>query len=200
MSMSIRRALALAPIVLALVATGCLFSPDNKDPEPDPPAEIPAPDTPEHLLDALEVIYNDTVRSASQRLQLYTNLFPERDDPTLAFIFLLQQSDIDDGLPPSWGRDVEIAVHERMFEAQENRDIFSLRLTIRYDPAAPLEFPPTGQESWMEVRATNISLRLLFNPDDGLEVNNGRARFKMAPDNDENPTRWYIAEWKDEEV
>ena len=143
---------------------------------------------------ALEVIYNDQVRSATERRQEYEELFPPRDHTTLpGFKFQLQPGDAQELGIENWGIDPELTIHENMFAAQESRQIFSLSLAIVRLPPEPLDFPPLGQEEWRKIFATNVSLKLLFAPDDGLEVTGGQAEFLTAPADD----RWYLVEWTD---
>ena len=80
-----------------------------------------------------------------------------------------------------------------MFEAQQPRQIFSLSLTIQRLPPEPVELPGPGQEEWRQIFATNVNLRLLFAPDDGLEVQGAQAEFITAQADD----RWYLVEWTD---
>jgi hypothetical protein len=189
----VTRLAALAAVILAFSA-GCIFSPDEEPPQPVPPEAIPSFESnPDNLIEALEIVYNDKVRSASQRSQVYETLFPAADHDSLEFIFFFQPVDVEPGEEPSWGIDGELESHRNMFSAQEARDIFSLELTItRLDPS-PLEFPQPGQETWVEMFSTNVNLRLMFNPQDGLLVDGGQAKFLAAPADD----RWYLTEWTD---
>lgn len=198
---------------LALGAAGCIFSPEEEPVPPPPRPEIPPLTSPDNVIAALEVIYNDTVRSAQERRDEYQKLLLERSP---AFLFRFQPSDVgtDPGgtgvpIPPSWGRDEEINAHERLFTAQENGQVFSLTLDIQRlsDCPDPLEDPPppgfgcpieeSGKEGWYRIFATNVQLRLMFNPNDGLEVDGGQAEFDFAPVDPEDPTLWTIGEWKD---
>ncbi len=159
-----------------------------------PPPSIPPPTSPENLIEALQVIYNDPVRTAEERLEAYRSLFsPANHDSLPDFLFRFQPSDVAPGEDPTWGLDAELQAHQNMFAAQTNRDIFSIELTIQYNPATELQFPEPGQENWREVFATNVFLRLMFNPQDGLLVDGGQAKFLCAPADG----RWYIVEWMD---
>ncbi len=177
-------------LTVGLCAAGCLFSPDKTGPPPIPPPEIPPPTSPANLIKAIEVIYNDKVRSASERLVAYDSLFAP------GFLFYLQPVDQEHGLPPSWGFATEHESHDGIFHAQDDGRIYSLTLSIVHDPARDLYPPEEGREGWKEVFATNVNLRLLYNPNDGLEVNGGQGRYKMFQVSP--PTgRWYIGEWID---
>jgi len=182
-------------LTLGLVlASGCIFSPKEDPPRPDPPPAIPEPITPEAVIEALQVIYNDQVRNALERRDLYENLFSPADHASVpGYIFRFQPIDVEPGEEPTWGLDSELSAHENMFRAQENRDIFSLELTIQHTPPELLEFPPIGQEDWVRIFATNVFLRLMFNPQDGLLVDGGQAEFLLAPADG----RWYLVDWKD---
>jgi hypothetical protein len=87
-----------------------------------------------------------------------------------------------------------MAAHDGMFSAQDNGNIYSLALAITHGPAIDLDPPQQGREGWKEIFADHVHLRLMFNPEDGLEVNGGQAEFLFPP-----PVggRWFIGEWKD---
>jgi len=175
--------LALVPMLVGLVTgAGCIFSPDEEDPPGDTPPEIVPRTSPENVLKNLQAIYNDKVRSAIDRRTLYEQQLPPEGAPVdVAFKFNFQPADIEQGLPPSWGVDSELAAHRAIFDAQETGDIYSLELRITNNPAADLSPPEVGREGWKEIFATNVYLRLMFNLEDGLEVNGGQAEFKFAP-------------------
>jgi hypothetical protein len=177
--------LALVPMIVGLfIGAGCIFSPDEEDPPGDTPPAIVARTSPENVLANLQAIYNDKVRSAIDRRTLYEQqLPPEGADPSVAFIFHFQAADQlpPNDLPPSWGVDSELAAHRAIFDAQESGDIYSLELRITHNPAADLSPPEQGRDGWKEIFATNVYLRLMFNLEDGLEVNGGQAEFKFAP-------------------
>ena len=180
-------------LVIAL-SSGCIFSPDEDDtPEEIPPVELLPHTRPENLITNLITIYDDKVRTAVERRQAYENLFPPDEvDPELAFQFKFQPADIKLGLPPSWGKDEEIAAHEALFLAQESGEVYSLDLNILFDD--PTDLNEQGRDGWKLIFATNVHLRLMFNPEDGLEVNGGQAEFKFAPPVE---TTWFLNEWVD---
>ena len=181
---------------LALGATGCIFSPedDDKDPDPVPPITV-VRTRPDSLLIGLQAIYNDKEHSAIERLNAYESLFlqPVEDPPQAGFEFNFQPADIAQGLPPSWGLDSELEAHRGLFTAQENGDIYLLELRITYgSTGVDLEHESLG---WKEIFASNVYLRLMFNPNDGLEVNGGQAEYDFAPDT--ALPGWWIGEWTD---
>jgi len=189
--------LALVPMLVGLVTgAGCIFDPKDEPPQQDPPPEILPRTSPENVLKNLQAIYNDKVRTAIDRRQIYEQQLPPEPPPAQgqAFIFNFQPADIAGGLPPSWGRDDELAAHRAMFDAQESGGIYSLELRITNNPAADLNPPESGREGWKEVFATNVYLRLMFNLEDGLEVNGGQAEFKFAPPVD---GLYVINDWTD---
>src|SRR5688572_14922471 len=195
--MSLRRLTGLMFGILALVITlssGCIFSPEEDDePDPTPPVALLPHDRPENLIKNLITIYDDKVRTAVDRREAYESLFPPDDAaPELAFQFKFQPADIALGLPPSWGKDEEIAAHEALFLAQEAGEVYSLDLNIIYDETEDLQ--ETGRDGWKLIFATNVHLRLMFNPEDGLEVNGGQAEYKFAPP---DGTTWFLNEWVD---
>jgi hypothetical protein len=185
--------LCLMALVLSLaMALACnedISPPDFEEPTPE---VIPAPDSPENLIEAIAVIYEDELRTADERFDAYENLFPA-DESDLQFVFHFMASDVQHGLPPSWGLAEELEVHRHLFDAQAAGGVFSLTLSLQYLAAEPLPLPDIGQEDWRQVRVTNTNLRLLHTPNDGFEINGGQARFCLAPEND----RWFICEWHD---
>ncbi len=184
-------------LVLAL-SSGCIFSPED-DPDPDPPTPVELlPHTlPENLIKNLITIYDDKVRTAVDRRQAYENLFPPDEvDPEEAFQFKFQPADIKLGLPESWGKDAEIAAHEALFLAQENGQVYSLDLNILFND--PIDLNETGREGWKMIFANQVQLRLMFNPEDGLEVIGGQAEFKFAPPPAPPAEQiWFLNEWVD---
>ena len=188
--------LALVPMLLGLVTgTGCIFDPED-EPTPEPvPEEIVPRTSPENVLKNLQALYNDKVRTSIDKRQLYEQQLPPAGTPTEdAFKFKFQAADILQGLPPDWGRDPEVAAHKAIFDAVESGAIYSLELRITHDDAGPLTPTEIGREDWEEIFATNVYLRLMFNVDDGLEVNGGQAEFKFAPKVD---NLYVINEWVD---
>jgi hypothetical protein len=194
--MPLRRLYGPVYCALALVigvSAGCIFSPEPDPPDPPEAPQILPHTLPENLVKNLITIYDDKVRTAVDRRQLYESLFPPDDvAPELAFQFKFQPADIALGLPPSWGKDAEIDAHEALFQAQESGEVYSLDLNIIYGPTEDLN--ETGREGWKQIFANNVQLRLMFNVEDGLEVNGGQAEFKFAP-----PVVgiWTLNEWVD---
>ena len=179
---------------LALGAAGCIFSPEEDDDDPPPPAPITVVRTrPDSLLISLEAIYNDKEHSAIERLNAYESLFlrPVVEPPQQGFIFNFQPADIANGLPPSWSLDSELEAHNGLFNAQQNGEIYLLELRIT---RGAIEDDPE-HTGWKEIFASNVYLRLMFNPNDGLEVNGGQAEFDFAPDT--ALPGWWIGEWTD---
>ncbi len=160
-------------------------------PGPGPFPTVPPPTSPENLIEALQVIYNDQVRSAAERLQAYQNLFAPADHDSLpGFIYRFHVGGVGQQV---WGLDSELQAHDNMFQAQANRDVLSLELSIQYELGTPLEFPEPGHENWQVIFATSVYLRLMFNPQDGLLVDRAQATFQCAPADG----RWYICDWED---
>jgi hypothetical protein len=126
---------------------------------------------------AIEVIFNDTVRSASERHREYENLFAAN------FEFY--------DAPPDYPFIIEEA--RGLFEAEESGDIESLRADIDFKPAANLDPTQPGREDWKEVLVTNIHVRLMFNPNDGMEMIHGGATILAYPAPD--GSRWFLGEW-----
>jgi hypothetical protein len=188
---------AVVPILMGLVmGTGCIFDPKPGDPPGDPPPPILARTSPENVLKNLQAIYNDKVRTSIDRQEFYKQQLPPADaaPDSGAFIFNFQPADILLGLPPSWGRNEEVAAHKAIFDAQEAGRVYSLELRIIHNPPADLNPPEAGREGWKEIFATNVYLRLMENLEDGFEVNGGQAEFKFAPPID---GLYVINDWTD---
>lgn len=176
-------------IAFALCGVGCVFDPPPGPPPPPVPPEIPAPTSPENLVLALEVIYNDKVRTATERRDAYANLLGP------SFLFHFQAVDQPSCNCENWGRDEEIAAHENIFQKQDSREIYSLQLDITFTPATNIDpaDPNKPDSLWQEVFATNVYLKLLTSPQDGFEVNGAQAEFHCHKGNG----RWYIGDWFD---
>ena len=166
-------------VVMTALTLCCYACADEGPTIPSGPQapEIPAPTSPENLVRAVEVIFNDTVRSASERLREYSNLFApdfEFHDPPPRYPFILEEA-------------------RGLFEGQESGDIYSLRASIVFKPAADLDPPEPGRENWKVMFASNIGFRLLMTPSDGYEENGGQAMILAYPT--AGGSRWFIAEW-----
>ncbi len=175
-------------IALSLSGAGCLFSPDKDTNPPGPePEPIPAPTTPDNLLKALKVIYNDKVRSATERRIAYENLLSPD------FIFYFQPVDYDSCGCQDWGRDEDIQSAANIFQQQDDGLIYSLRLDLQYGDPTDIDPPDPNKPGWKRIFVSNVFLELLRDPNNGFVVNGGQAEFEMQPLNN----RWYIARWRD---
>src|SRR4030095_6936462 len=142
-------------IIAALAMLLCLAACNEESTEPEEDSLVfPALTTPENVISAIEVIYNDKEHGADERLTGYASLLAE------PFIFNFQPSDIINGLPPSWGKDAELAAHQAMFQAQSDGNIYSIELRIVHNPAQDLTPPDPNRVGWKHVFATNVYLRL----------------------------------------
>ena len=177
----------MIPVLMVglLLAAGC--NEETTQPEDDS-LVLPALTSPENVISAIQVIYNDKTHSKDDRLAAYASLFDS------AFVFHFQPADVAQGLPPSWGLEDELAAHDAMFGAQAAGNIYSLELRIIHDPAQDLTPPETGREGWKEVFATNVYLLLMFNTQDGFEVNGAQAEFKFPP---AEGGQFRIGDWTD---
>ena len=79
----------------------------------------------------------------------------------------------------------------------------SLELRITQGAATPITDDPE-REDWEAVFASDVYLRLMLSPNDGLEVNGAQASFEFAPDTAEPPAeggrfygRYWIGVWTD---
>jgi hypothetical protein len=177
-------------LTIGALAAGC--EDETTQPEDDS-IVLPAPTTPEALIFSIEVLYNDKVHTADERLAGYASLF----DSTFTFHF--QPADINNGLPPSWGLEEELAAHASIFAAYGAGDTYSIELRITHNPAQDETPPQVGHEGWKQIFATNVYLRVMFNIEDGLEVNGGQAEFLFPPATEGRSLapRFRIAEWTD---
>lgn len=179
-----QRSLLLWLILALAFGAGCNEE-STRPQDDDNELILPALTSPASIVSALEILYNED-HSDSDRLAGYATLLDS------SFVFHFQANDI--GLPQSWGREDELAAHAGMFGAQSGGDIYMLELRITHDSAEDLSPPEVGREGWQEIFATNVYLRLMFNPEDGLEVNGGQAEFKFPPAKD---GLFKLADWTD---
>jgi hypothetical protein len=137
------------------------------------------------------VIYNDTSRSADERLAAYANLFSPADHASLpGFVFRFRPDPID-GRPIVWPLAQELDLHHNLFEAEANREIRSLSLILAHLLPMDLDTPEPGQEDWKRVFVHDGSLRLHFAGDTNLHIEIDETRFYLAPADG----RWYIVDW-----
>ena len=176
----------LATWVMLPFIISCSDDEPPSAPEETGVGRLCSPSAPESLLCRIEALYNDEQREVSERVLLYDDLF------TRDFIFYFPPPEIY--VPPLWGIKPEVEAHRGMFMAQDKGEIFDLTLSMAYDSAQDLDPPQPGREGWKEVFVNNVVLRLMFDPNDGLEVNGGQAEFLFPPPVGD---RWYIAVWRD---
>jgi hypothetical protein len=182
-----RRHLATLAILLLtfVLAAGC--NEESTRPQDDE-LVLPTLTSPENVISAMQILYNDKTHGDSDRLAGYASLFDS------AFVFHFQPADVNIGLPASWNLDAELDAHAAIFGAQAARNIYSLELRVIHDPAEELTPAEIGREDWQEIFATNVYLRVMFNPQDGLEVNGGQAEFKFPPAKN---GQFKIGDWAD---
>ena len=175
----------LSVVALVFFVAGC--NEESTRPEDDS-LVLPELTTPENVISALQVVYNDKTHSKEDRLAGYASLLDT------AFVFHFQPADINEGAPPTWGIEEELTAHQAIFEEQSAGRIYSLELTITHNPPRALTPPEQDRDGWQEVVATNIYLRLMLNIEDGIEVNGGQANFKFPPAQD---GLFRIGDWTD---
>lgn len=109
-----------------LLLSGCLFTADRVDPDS-------AADT--------------SPRSAEAFFRLFQQAYETRSTGTLSTLltsdyeFVADPASVSDPTASSWGRDVEIARHQRMFQA-----IGDVNLTLRHDLPQPTDAP--AESTW----------------------------------------------------
>lgn len=94
--------------LFSLVAlTGCPFTPDKGDTDPDPVDPFLKRVSPENLLANLKTAYKE--RAVAE----YESLLASD------FTFVLSPEDAGQpGMPDQWGRNQEITIHQKMFDAE----------------------------------------------------------------------------------
>ncbi len=195
-------------VLFSALACAVFACGDDDDPmTPEPPWALEVPTPPENLLENLVTIYNDDEHTALERVNAYDSLLLRPDastnPPRTGFKFILQPADIQHGLPASWGLDAEMEAHRGLFEAQADTSIYLLELRITHGATERIANDPEKVD-WEAIFASNVYLRLMFNPNDGLEVNGAQANFEFAPDTAQPPAeggryygRYWIGEWTD---
>ena len=138
-------------------ASGCVEE-TTRPQDQDDELVLPALTSPENVIVAMQIIYNET-HSAEDRWAGYASLLDS------AFVFHFQRADINSGLPASWGLEDELAAHAGIFAAQSANQIYSIELLVIHNPADDLSPPEDGREGWQEIFATNVYLRLMLNPE-----------------------------------
>ena len=148
---AVRRLLPL----LALALSGCLFTADRV--EPEAAAEIRA-------------------RSADDFFRLFQQAYETRSTAILStllapdFEFQADPASVSDPTVSSWGRDAELARHQRMFQA-----ISDVTFRLRHDLPQPTEAPA---ESTWHVSSLEMSLSI----QDTLYEVSGQADFRLRVD------------------
>lgn len=183
--------------VLMAMAVACLAACTEGPPVETGPQllAIPPPTSPENLVQAIEVIFNDTVRSAEARVEEFGKLFaPE---------FTHRFSPDDIGGFGGWGLEREIAQAQRLVEARERGNLVALGLSVTHDPVRELYPPEEGREGWKGVFVTRLERLLVLRPGYDLPEDihwrrtprrdQVQIKFSPAPDG----SRWFIAEWVD---
>jgi hypothetical protein len=143
------------------------------------------------LLRAIQVLYNDTVRTAQDRFDAYANLFPPTDHPILpSFVFRYGGNDI--GAPPiRWETAEELDVHRNLFQAQDGQKISELTLNLTYSHPTDLDPPIPGRKGWKESFVTSSYISFQRPGEESVRIDVRDTRFVMAPGDD----RWYIVDW-----
>ncbi len=182
----------IARVALGFVLATQLLACADETPTSVPDDEsYPAPTTPQSLVAALQAIYNDHQSGASERLEAYAELFVPQAHQALP-PYLHQCLAADSTIQDSWGLEEELSRARDLFYRQGAREIFSLELHIEHEPPFPVE-PQPPEYAAVRISATNVLLRLMFNPQDGLLVYGGSGDFLVV----EERGRWFIAEWRE---
>jgi hypothetical protein len=176
-------------LLAVLLLAGCPFSPDKDEgPPPPPPPTFLARTSPQNLLNNLREAYKQ--RSIAE----YESLL-SRD-----FTFLLSAEDAaKPDIPDQWGRDVEIIIHGKMFDAEMVQS-----LTLDFAVGDLIKEPA---DNLYTVMISNVNLFLWgstpSHPGDPKEyrVSNSRAKFWfrrngwIAPGTSDST--WSVVKWED---
>jgi len=178
-------------LLATLTLVGCPFSPSQDDGGPPPPPPFLLRTTSQNLLYNLKQAYK--LRNAAE----YESLLA-RD-----FTFVLSAEDAaKPDMPDQWGRDPEIQIHQRMFDADMVQ-----QLTLEF-VVEDLVWDPT--DNMYTTIISNVNLYLYgstpSHPNDPKEyrVANSRAKFWFrkngwtAPGNPDSI--WTVVKWEDNPV
>jgi hypothetical protein len=102
-----RSAIGGAVLLTALGIAGCPFMPEDNPPIPPPPTFL-SRTTPQNLLHNLKQAYKE--RNIAEYESLLAN-------PGFTFV-LSEEDQAKPDMPDNWGRDPEILIHSRMFDAE----------------------------------------------------------------------------------
>jgi hypothetical protein len=186
--------LGVTVTLLALLLGGCIFSPTEKPPPPEPP-RIGIPTSEVELIAKLADVYQRESYSE------FENLFPKAED-NAPYLFILNDPPV--GEPPNWDLTEELRIHRRMFEPENtppgeepvpaelwlesitisltpNRD-FSERPDLLGPPANPSNPEGLDSDRW-RVTEAQYHANLLFNTQTDTDFRvNGEANFIVIND------------------
>lgn len=151
--------IALFAALIPALMTGCIFSPEQ-DPNTDPPEAPKVIASPADLVQTLALAYR------TQNIDMFTGLLANDVENKAEYLFILDPS--AEAGDPQWGYEVEVKVHQRMFEPQDT-------------PPGQL---PVPLELWLE----SISIT--------LTADNSFSERTDLYESTQNPTGLNPAKWK----
>ncbi len=178
-----RKQLALVVLALLLASTACLFSPEKGEGDPDPGFYTPADS-------AWKVLYNFQLAYQTQNIDAYKECL----DPEFEFILLQVDWDDYDGdgiIDESWGKDIEEAFTQNMFDSE---DAEVIELTLTGNSETVWYGDPSG-ETLQLVRS--FDLKVYYWQPDGTQAGYramGNAVFRCRPDENGEYKIW---QWED---
>ncbi len=169
-----------AAAVVALILTGCLFSP------PEPQEEKPAPKmtTPAYVLENIAYAYNHKD----------INLYKKALSPT--FVFYFDPRDVGGSppgstyiIPESWSYTEDWNATNKMFQKA-----YSINLSIPTGRVGE----PAPEENTFEAQNISISLLVMVDELNGFLAENGYCNFEFEKyKNEQSQDRWRLKAWWD---
>lgn len=177
--------------LVAILTTGCPFSPDKgKDKPPDPPSEYLPQTTIPNVLANLKRSYEE--KNYTEYIKLLESNF--------AYIFNPEDAG-HNGIPAEWGLADERISAENLFGNEPNKDGYRAgEIELDFTPGTPEEDPPLNPD-WTKVLLSPVNLRVhTTHKDTGdiliYEVLNNQADLYFV----KNGQTWYIVRWEDKPV
>jgi hypothetical protein len=167
----------------ALLASGCIFKPKPDPPEPPRNLYSESLIHPDSLITDLQVSYR------RREIDPYANLLaPE-------FIFVFQEGDATEIPEGFWNKDEDSTGTRSLFESIQVVDV---RISLNWFP---------GESAVTSNNEPALRIAVITNLD--VDVDGGATTLRVPGDqqhfyfrqgreeNGEDPTRWYISEWRD---
>ena len=186
----------IAAVFLVLSGLTCSESdPEEPGPPPPPPTGYQNLTQKDHVLNNLELAYNE--RSFTRYAELL-------DDPN--FVYFFSDEDYAVGrTPEQWGRAEDLDSHQRMFNPNNPvHKVLSIKLTLEYPAGQWVETTPDqGQfpgETWYYKEVTyNLTVVVEAQPQNITYLaQNLKALFTVRRIEKNGKQIWQIVEWRDD--